>query len=111
MNALTQVEDEMNLFPKRGNHRGLAGCAALKFLAHNSLADHSNEALEEGQNGINLFRELGDTKGEADMWLNVSGVHFSSKMYDEVLHEAQEALMLYRDIKDKTGMETANFIL
>jgi len=112
--ALQTVEEQMKMFIANQDKQGEASASLTLFLAHRSQEDqerHANEALELASQSLELFRDLGDRKGEADMWLKVAETHLAWGMVEEALGEAQEALMAYRDLRDKQGQDSANIII
>lgn len=109
--ALRAVERELEGFQESGNWKGQAGCAPLLFKVHCCFEDQVNDALGAAQVGIDLFRELGDAKGEASLWLSCAEVHLRARMHDACLEEAQEALMLFRDLADQSGEDAANTVI
>jgi tetratricopeptide (TPR) repeat protein len=61
------------------------------------------EALENYEQALGLFREIGDRLGEANTLRAVGDVLQFKKRSDEALENYQQALGLYREIGDRLG--------
>mmetsp|Transcript_661 Transcript_661/g.2328 ORF Transcript_661/g.2328 Transcript_661/m.2328 type:complete len:576 (+) Transcript_661:41-1768(+) len=112
--ALVACQEQMQTFKQARDYQGQASTYVTLFLAHRSQEDqdaHANEALELAGDALDLFRQLGDRKGEADIWTLIAETHLAYGMQEEAMQEAQEALMICRDLKDKKGQDKANIVL
>mmetsp|Transcript_105674 Transcript_105674/g.298662 ORF Transcript_105674/g.298662 Transcript_105674/m.298662 type:complete len:399 (-) Transcript_105674:139-1335(-) len=112
--ALDVATEKHQRLMQKGDKVGQAAVSVPLFLALRSQEDqqvHANEALEVANDALRIFRELGDRKGEADMWVRVSETHLNWGMADSAKQEAQAARMMYRELRDKKGEDNANIVL
>ena len=64
-----------------------------------------DQAFNQYQKALVIYREVGDRAGEAYTLNNIGAEYESHGQYDQALHQYQLALVIARDIGDKVLVE------
>merc|ERR1740138_1809140 len=99
---------------KADNVRGQAEMNLLLFDVNRAYEDqesHANVALGKAQEALESFRYMDDRRGEARVWLKCANLHKDCRMFEVALSEAQQSLMIGRNLKDADLKEQASMIM
>lgn len=89
----------------------LLGCAVCTLSQVEMLSGRPDEALAAADEGVILFRNLGDDSSEASALLLSADALRTSASYKEAQEAGKEALRLYQEAKNDKGEERAEELL
>eukprot|EP00933_Yihiella_yeosuensis_P049971 TRINITY_DN4772_c0_g1_i1.p1 TRINITY_DN4772_c0_g1~~TRINITY_DN4772_c0_g1_i1.p1 ORF type:complete len:636 (-),score=137.61 TRINITY_DN4772_c0_g1_i1:405-2171(-) len=112
--ALKVAEEGAEYFRQGGELRGEAAVAPLLVTALRSQEDHAvyaSRAMEAVEDGLELCCRVGDQQATAELQLQASEISLEEGLLERALEQAQEAVMIFRELEDWQGEERANAVL
>ncbi|CAE8644137.1 unnamed protein product, partial [Polarella glacialis] len=91
-----------------------AAMSPILVMAHLCQEDrntHVSQALKVIDDGLSLCSKLGCRHTEAELYLKASEISLKEGLLDDTLEKAQRAVIIFRDLEDWRGEETANAVL
>jgi signal transduction histidine kinase len=86
--------------------------AEVDALVRLSLGEQQGELIVKNlENGLSLARKIGYRKGEADCHLIYHNVYLKQGDFSRAIHSHLNALLIYEEIKDYSGIASAHGML
>lgn len=89
----------------------LLGCSLCTLSQVEMLSGRPDEALNAADEGVALFRDLGDSNSEASALLLSGDALRSSASYKDAQEAGKEAFRLYQESENESGQERAQELL
>jgi serine phosphatase RsbU (regulator of sigma subunit) len=101
--AIYCTDSLISLLDNADRTQDLADAYRLKSMLHDHLGQYP-EALEMSQEGLKIFKEIGDIIGEANSYNDIGVLHYYAENYTKSMDYLDKSFVLFKELKDTAGI-------